>query len=363
MKGHNMPNETTATTTGEDTSTPLDTNDFAAYQRLMKDPDAAAKATELWSKQAASLSSSPATEDGFESTLDGEANTDNVPGSEEVVATGTETEEEDEDEVGEIVPEVDAVTGKPKKLSGYQKTILRLRAQVAALEVSKQTPVVATKEPVAAVELVKPTLAGCDYDEEKFATLLGEYTLAIDARKRTADEITTKHQQAINNFAASEVKARKELPDYDTTLQSVADLKFGAVAVYNLTHTEGIEPAVFAYEISKDRKLAERVATLSQSTNAADHLLLSNVMGQKAGQIIAKSKTSSATGTTPKTTPVISRAPEPGRPISGTAGASKRTAKDIVNEYASLSIVTSADVKKAERLATEYSKLTGKALI
>lgn len=358
-----MPNEQTATTTGEETPTPLDTNDFAAYQRLMKDSDAAAKATELWSKQAASLSSSPTTEDGLESELDIEANTDHVPGSEEVVATtGTDNDEDnEEDEVGEIVPEVDAVTGKPKKLSGYQKTILRLRAQVAILEAAKQAPVAATK-PVAVVELVKPTLAGCEYDEDKFATALSEYTLEVDKRKRAAEEIATKHQQAIDNFAQSEVKARKELPDYDTVLQSVADLQFGGVAVYNLTHTEGIEPAVFAYEISKDRKLAEKVATLSRSTNPADHLLLSNLMGQKAGQVIARSKTSSATGTQSRS-PVISRAPEPGRPITGTAGASKRTARDIVNEYASLTIVTSADVKKAERLAQEYNKLTGKALI
>jgi hypothetical protein len=230
------------------------------------------------------------------------------------------------------------------------------------LEATTQAPTQAAVQQTTEPELVKPTLAGCDYDEDKFATLLGEYTLALDSRKRNANEVKDRHQKAIEGFAQNEAKARKEIPDYDAVLQTVADLKFGGIAVYNLTHTEGIEPAVFAYEISKDRKLAERVSTLSQSTNAADHLLLSNIMGQKAGQIIAKSKTSSATGAQPRQV-VISKAPEPGKPISGTAGASKRTARDIVNEYSSLAIVTPADVKKADRLAKEYQTLTGKSLL
>ena len=324
----------------------FDSKDFHAFTQMLKNPDAKDAAEKAWS-------ASPATEEVTEKETESETEV-------EEAATGDNASEAEEDEGEEIEGEEgeheEAAAAKPKRKSGYVRKIEKLERQIAELtaaQAAKPVTQEATKPASQEARKTPPKLSEFDYDEDKHAAAMAEYFRNLTAAESKAQEVQREHQERINAYAESEQEAKKAHPDYDEVMENVAELKFGPVAVFALVSSDN--QAELAYAISKQPELAKRIADLSNSDNPADHLKAARLMGLVEGKLEASASTAAEARTR---TPVVSKAPPPGKPINGSAGGGTRSAEMILDEFAS-----TGDVDKARRLATEYEKKTGKRLI
>ncbi len=324
--------ETTPTVVG------FDTTDYHAFRKMLNDPDAKDAAEKAW---AASAAPAEATKEVAEPETEVEE-----AATEETVS---EAEEEDtEEDEGEDTEEEPAA--KPKRKSGYVRKIEKLERLVAELQ-AKQAPATEQK-PAQETQKGPPKLSEFNYDEDKHAAALAEYFRSEVARENLQAEQNREHQDAVNAYAESETKAREVYADFDQAMENVSDLKFGPVAVFALVNSD--HQAELAYALAKEPKLAKQIADLSNSQNPADHLKASRLMGLVEGRL----ESSQTARTEAKKTPIVSKAPPPGKPISAKSGAATRTASDVLDDFSS-----TGDMDKAHKLSAEYEKLTGRKLL
>lgn len=328
-------------------STPVpvgwDTTDFHAFQKMVKDPDASNAATELWKKETA------APVEGEEPAIETEVE----PAATDPIASETEEETETEDEEGDEEESADPEAVLPKKKSGYRRKIDKLERKIAALEAAQAQPKAGeAAEPAAAKRKGPPKLSEFDYDEEKHAVAMAEYFRSSIADEQKSLRLQDEHKGRVAAYADSETAVRKTHADYDEVMESVADLTFGPVAAFALTNSD--KKAELAYAIAKDATLAKQIHALSVSSDPVDHLKATRLIGLVEGKLIS-SETSKTEATRQ---PVVSKAPPPGKPITARAGAATRTAAQVLDEYSS-----TGDMTKANKLAAEYEKLTGKKLV
>lgn len=308
-----------------------DTTDFHAFKKMASDPDASNAATELWNKTAAPVEvEEPATETEVEPAATEEPVSD----------TGEEPEDEEVDDDEPIEP-------GPKKKSGYRRKIDKLEREIAALKAGQQQP--KAEEAPPAARKAPPKLSEFDYDEDKHAAAMAEYLRSsISAEQKTLRQQEEQRGQQ-KAYADSEKEVRKQHSDYDEVLGSIEDLIFGPAAIFAITNSD--KKAKLSYAIASQPELAQKIHDLSNSKEPVDHLRAVRLIGLVEGKLLAP------TAEAPKP-PVVSKAPPPGKPIAARAGAATRTAAQILDEYSS-----TGDMTKAHKLAAEYEKLTGKALI
>lgn len=118
----------------------------------------------------------------------------------------------------------------------------------------------------------KPTLADCDYDEERFERDL----LAFEARKRTAGELTSKRQKDAETAQAA---WRATLDTYETQkrglkVQDADDAEAAAKDVLSVTQQglilQGAEsPAVLIYALGRNPAKAKELAAITDPVKFA----------------------------------------------------------------------------------------------
>lgn len=144
---------------------------------------------------------------------------DGATGEGEVVITlGDEPAQVEGEEDGKAAPQW--LKDLRKSNREMVRALREKDAQIAALKVGTQ-PAEATLGP-------KPTMAGCDFDEDVFAAKLEEWHAAktkVDAQNRAKEDAKRAQQDAWEKKLKShdEAKARLRVPDYDDAAATVED--------------------------------------------------------------------------------------------------------------------------------------------
>ena len=191
----------------------------------------------------------------------------------EVETDEAETTEEETDEIevhieGESPPPEEDEQVAPQWVRDVRKTNREQAKKIRELEAQLNTK----PQPQAVVVGAKPTLAACDYDEDRFDAELTQW----HERKRTADaEEQRKRDEATNAQKAWQTK----LDDYSkqkSTLKvrDFEDAEAQAQEVLSVTQ-QGIilsgadAPAMLVYALGKNPKKAKELASISDPVKFA----------------------------------------------------------------------------------------------
>lgn len=193
--------------------------------------------------------------------------------TDEVEAETPETTEEQSDEVevhveGESPPPEEDEQTAPQWVRDVRKTNREQAREIRELKAKLATPVVTQVAAVGA----KPTLAACDYDEDRFDTELTQW----HERKRNADaDDQKKRDEATNAQKAWQTK----LESYATQKGSLKvkdfeDAEAQAQEVLSVTQQgvilSGAEnPAIVVYALGKNPKKAKELASISDPVKFA----------------------------------------------------------------------------------------------
>lgn len=184
------------------------------------------------------------------------------------------------------------------------------RAEPAAQEIVTEKPV--------SIDRPRPTLEGCEFDQERYTDELTDWKLDTREAQRTQDAAKTTResdqrsaqQQFTEGVTEANRKGNEKYPDYQERLDALPGDVLHVGLAYALLETK--EPADVAYYLATNPEEAARIAKLPQAK------MLAEVIRLEAKAIVPvpeKKKTN---------------APPPVKPVGGneTAGAEPDAKKD-----------------------------------
>lgn len=213
------------------------------------------------------------------SAPEGHAPTEQKPA---VESETTEPEDKDEEDASEgeeeesSKPEDEEAKDKPaKKKSGYQKRVDKLNARIASERAQREAlearlaqleqTAGASKPPI---DTQSPKDGEPNPDDfgthAEYVKAVAKWTAKEELKAQRAEQEKTKLQSEHEQFERAHIERAKafaeKTTDYAEALEDVEDVIFSAAALYEIKASQ-LGPQII-YELAKNRKEAERIATL-----------------------------------------------------------------------------------------------------